>query len=73
MKHIELEGESISYYYKDDEGNTINLPMEEGEKSVIIRSLTVRGDERGKIAAQRKVKPEDKRPMDLMLFWAVEY
>jgi hypothetical protein len=70
MKSIEIEGDTISFYYVDEEGGTHPLPMSQEDREAIAYALTVRFDERGKMLSIRNI---DGKRTEMTLHWSVVY
>jgi hypothetical protein len=61
MKKVEINGDLVHYYYKDEAGNTIEDTLHEDDERCIARDI-----ERGKDSGKMLVG-------DTTLFWKVEF
>ena len=71
MKHIDIGSEPVSYFVKDEEGNTINTSLDASDKGVISNEID-RGRERGKFNIYRVLTGDTKRS-ELTVYWQIEY
>ncbi len=62
MKKIDIGGDIVTYYYKDDQGNTVATVLNPDDKNVIARAIE-KGDDKGKLLVKS----------DVTLFWSVEF
>ncbi len=61
MKKVEINGDLVAYYYKDENGNTLNVQLNDDDKRCIARDLD-KGNDSGKMLLG-----------DMTLYWKVEY
>lgn len=61
MKKVEINGDLVHYYYKDENGATLNVELNADDERCIARDID-NGKDSGKMLAG-----------DMTLYWRVEY
>jgi len=62
MKKVEINGDLVHYYYKDEGGNTLATVLSEDDERCIARDI-----DKGKDSGKMVIKA------DVTLFWKVEF
>lgn len=69
MKCIDIAGESVSFYYKDDANTTLNLSLSTEDEDT-IRFHIEKFKDGGKLESFRNVNG---RKMEVTCFWSIVY
>lgn len=62
MKEKEINGDLVAYYFKDEQGNTLDMKITPEDETCIGRDI-----DRGKDSGKMIIKA------DVTLFWKVEF
>ncbi len=62
MKKINIDGDTVTYYYKDESGTTLATALNDDDKRCIARDID-KGKDKGKLVVKS----------DVTLYWSVEF
>ena len=69
MKRIDIAGESVSYYYKDEFGNTVSIPLSTQDETAIGFHID-KAKSSGKLESYRNVNGTN---VEVTCFWSIAY